>query len=132
MSTPRALWQKLGYTPTTVACLDGTPDHYLDLVAPLPAGVTFTEDLDADPTFVHLFTTQRADLAPTLAIYADAIDRDGMIWVSWPKGAARMATDMSGDAVRAAAFPLGLVDVKACSVDATWTALKLVIRKTLR
>ncbi|GAB5533844.1 MAG: DUF3052 family protein [Rubricoccaceae bacterium] len=129
---PRALWQKLGYTSATVAFLDDAPDPYLELVAPLPAGVTFTDDLDARPTFVHLFTTDRAELAPALAIYADAIARDGMIWVSWPKGAARMATDMSGDAVRAAALPLGLVDVKVCSVDATWTALKLVIRKALR
>jgi len=132
VSTPRALWQKLGYTPATVAFLDGVPDTYLELVAPLPDGVTFTEDLDASPTFIHLFTIQSADLAPALAIYANAIDRDGMIWVSWPKGAARVATDMSGDAVRAAAFPLGLVDVKVCSVDATWTAIKLVIRKELR
>ena len=131
MST-RTLWQKLGYTPTTVACLDGAPEPYLELVASLPDGVTFTDDLAARPTFVHLFLIQRADLAPALAIYADAIARDGMIWVSWPKGAARMATDMSGDAVRAAAVPLGLVDVKVCSVDATWTAIKLVIRKELR
>ncbi|MEO0557519.1 MAG: DUF3052 domain-containing protein [Bacteroidota bacterium] len=129
---PRALWQKLGYTPTTVAVLDEAPDHYLELVAPLPEGVTFTEDLDASPTFVHLFLTDRAELASALAIYANAIARDGMIWISWPKGTARMATDMSGDAVRAAALPLGLVDVKVCSVDATWTALKLMIRKELR
>lgn len=129
---PRALWQKLGYTSTTVAVLDDEPDHYLELVEPLPDGVTFTDDLDAHPTFVHLFTTRRANLAPALAVYADAITRDGMIWVSWPKGAARKATDMSGDAVRATAFPLGLVDVKVCSVDATWTALKLMIRKELR
>lgn len=129
---PRALWQKLGYTPATVAVLDGEPDDYLERVAPLPDGVTFTDDLDSGPTFVHLFTTQRADLASALAIYTAAITRDGMIWVSWPKGTSRMATDMSGDAVRAAALPLGLVDVKVCSIDATWTALKLMIRKELR
>lgn len=132
MSAPRALWQTLGYTPSTIAVLDNPPETYVELVAPLPDGVTFTRDLDACPTFVHLFTTQRADLASALAIYADAIDRDGMIWVSWPKGAARIETDMSGDAVRAAALPLGLVDVKVCSVDATWTALKLMIRRELR
>lgn len=129
---PRALWQKLGYTSATLAVLDNAPDHYANLVAPLPDGVRFTDDLDARPTFVHLFLTERAELAPALAIYADAITRDGMIWVSWPKGSARMATDMSGDAVRAAAFPVGLVDVKVCAVDATWTALKLMIRKDLR
>ena len=50
----------------------------------------------------------------------------------WPKKSSGVETDMSSDAVRAAAFPLGLVDVKVCAVDATWTALKLVIRKELR
>jgi hypothetical protein len=57
---------------------------------------------------------------------------NGIVWVSWPKRAAKMATDISEDGVRAEAFALGMVDVKVCAVDEVWTALKLVIRVSNR
>jgi hypothetical protein len=57
-----------------------------------------------------------------------AIKQAGMIWVSWPKKTAKVTSDMSEDVVRDVAFPLGLVDVKVCAVDETWSGLKLVIR----
>jgi hypothetical protein len=55
-----------------------------------------------------------------------------MIWISWPKKAAKLDTDITEDVVREAALPLGLVDVKVCAVDAVWSGLKLVIRKERR
>jgi hypothetical protein len=127
----RALWQKLGYKPGTVAVPDEAPEHYRALLAGLPDGVTFGT-LDDRPSVVHHFTTEAAGLGARLAVFADAIARDGMIWVSWPKQSSGVETDMSGDALRAAAVPLGLVDVKVCAVDDTWTAMKLVIRKERR
>ncbi len=127
----RARWQKLGYTAGTVAVADEAPAHYRDLLAGLPDGVTFGT-LDDRPTLVHHFTTEAAGLGARLAVFADAIARDGAIWVSWPKRASGIETDVSGDALRAAAVPLGLVDVKVCAVDATWTAMKVVIRKERR
>ena len=57
---------------------------------------------------------------------------DGMIWVSWPKQSSGVATDITGDRIRDLARPMGLVDVKVCAVDETWSGLKLVIRKELR
>jgi hypothetical protein len=60
------------------------------------------------------------------------LDRAGMIWISWPKKAAKLDTDITEDVVREAALPLGLVDVKVCAVDAVWSGLKLVIRKERR
>lgn len=128
----RALWQKLGYTAATVAIVDGGPEHYGRLIDGLPEAVVFTDDLDADPTLVHLFTTEREGLSAKLAIYADAMARRGMIWVSWPKKSSGVETDMSLGALQEAAFPHGLVDVKVCAVDDVWTASKLVIRKELR
>jgi hypothetical protein len=128
----RALWQKLGYAPGTVAHLDGAPDDYDALVAGLPDSVVFADSLDAGPSLVHLFVTEREGLAAALAVTLDAMPRDGAIWVSWPKQSSGVETDLSGDAVRAAASPLGLVDVKVCAVNATWTALKLVVRRGRR
>jgi hypothetical protein len=57
---------------------------------------------------------------------------DAVIWVSWPKKASRVATDITEDVIREICLPMGLVDVKVCAVDEVWSGLKLVIRKALR
>jgi hypothetical protein len=61
-----------------------------------------------------------------------AIDADGMIWVSWPKKSSGVPSTVTEDSIREIALPLGLVDIKVCAVDETWSGLKLVIRKELR
>jgi hypothetical protein len=57
---------------------------------------------------------------------------NGMVWVSWPKKAAKVETDITEDTIRTIALPMGYVDVKVCAVDETWSGLKLVIRKSAR
>jgi hypothetical protein len=57
---------------------------------------------------------------------------DASIWVSWPKKASKVPTDITEDTIRAVALPMGLVDIKVCAVDETWSGLKLVLRKELR
>ena len=81
---------------------------------------------------VHLFCTQRAELAKQLGRVRGLIEPDATIWVSWPKKASKVETDVNEDVVRAEAFPLGLVDVKVCAVDEVWSGLKLVIRVSER
>jgi hypothetical protein len=80
----------------------------------------------------HIFVTSCAALDCELRMLLPLIARDGTIWVSWPKKASKVPTDITEDVIRALALPLGLVDVKVCAVDATWSGLKLVIRKELR
>ena len=80
----------------------------------------------------HLFVTEQAVLDCRLRLLLPLLARDGMIWVSWPKKASKQPTDISEDRIRDIALPLGLVDVKVCAVDETWSGLKLVIRKELR
>ena len=80
----------------------------------------------------HLFVTRRSELARKLDQARRALAQDGMIWVSWPKRAAKVPTDITEDTVRAEAFPRELVDVKVCAVDDVWSGLKLVIRKSKR
>ena len=80
----------------------------------------------------HIFVTERADLEAKLRATAAAARADGMIWVSWPKKASKVATDITEDVIRDVALPMHLVDVKVCSVDDIWSGLKLVIRKEHR
>ncbi len=128
--TPLA--KKLGYSPGMIAFLDGAPNDYATLVAPLPADVTFLEMPKKGMGFVHLFIASAAELAKKLAKYRTTINPDGTVWVSWPKRAAKVPTDITEDVIREVCLPMGFVDVKVCAVDATWSGLKLVIRKELR
>lgn len=138
-----------GYSGTPLAqklgLKDGQRALFIDLPASL-AGLTgarlFAEtsritvdqigNVHAGYDVIHLFTTARAVLESLAQQLMNLIARDGLIWVSWPKKAAKVATDITEDVIRAVALPLGLVDVKVCAVDQTWSGLKLVIRKELR
>lgn len=81
---------------------------------------------------IHGFTTSRKTMEANARPLMGAIARDGMIWLSWPKKASKVPTDITEDVIREVVLPIGLVDVKVCAVDAVWSGLKLVIRKELR
>lgn len=80
----------------------------------------------------HVFVTRKTELAEVVERLRTVLAQDGVIWVSWPKKASGVATDVTEDTVREVALPLGLVDIKVCAVDAVWSGLKLVIRKSER
>lgn len=102
-----------------------------EIAAEVPEAV-YDEYLRPDLDLAHLFTASRRELADTLAVLRPLLAPAGTIWVSWPKKASKVPTDITEDTIREECFPLGLVDVKVCAVDATWSGLKLVIRKALR
>lgn len=114
-----------------VATIDA-PANYLDLLAPLPPDVTVIEATGADADILHIFTNRRDDLFRRLDEVRRSIKKDGCIWISWYKKAAKLPTEITEDTVREAALPLGLVDVKVCAVDEKWSGLKLVIRRENR
>jgi hypothetical protein len=81
----------------------------------------------------HIFVTERADMEAKLTIFRPLLKPAGFIWVSWPKKASKVPTDITEDAIRAAILPsTDLVDVKVCAVDMIWSGLKLMIRKDRR
>jgi hypothetical protein len=122
------LWKKLGIKPGGTVLTVNAPPGYRDLLPGLPEGVSLVTDADPPLAFVHLFVTSASDLAARLPALMADLAPDGVIWVSWPKKASGVKTDVTEDGIRAAALPLGLVDVKVCAVDATWSGLKLVVR----
>ncbi|OAI42256.1 hypothetical protein AYO41_04570 [Verrucomicrobia bacterium SCGC AG-212-E04] len=124
--TPLA--QKLGFKSGDRVYLDNSPKHFRSLLATLPAGVRFVTKPLAPLAMVHVFLTRAAELDLKLPNYRKLIAENGVIWVSWPKKAAKEATDVTEDVVRARALAAGLVDVKVCAVDDVWSGLKLVIR----
>lgn len=128
--TPLA--QKLGIGKACRLVVTGAPEDYLALLDPLPRDVVFDAVVTTDTDIVHLFAVHRGELAKDLNVLRTRIRSNAAIWVSWPKKASRMPTDITEDVIRELALPLGLVDVKVCAVSTIWSGLKLVIRKELR
>jgi hypothetical protein len=127
--TPLA--KKLGIAEGDCVFVVDAPRDYGAIVDPLPQ-VAMAKRVDDSTDLVHVFVTSRARLARALAATKRTMRSDCVIWVSWPKKASGVATDVTEDVIREVALPMGLVDVKVCAVDETWSGLKLVIRKALR
>ena len=128
--TPPA--KKLGIAASSRVLALDAPDGYRALLAPLPEGVTFLHRAGERVDIAHVFVTRQEELRRHLAALRSALRPDAVVWVSWPKRAARVATDVTEDTIREVALPMGYVDVKVCAVDAVWSGLKLMIRKGLR
>jgi hypothetical protein len=128
--TPLA--KKLGIEAGARVTLLDAPQGFVKLLAPLPDGVTFATRLSKSADLVHVFTASKAALGKALAGCRKTLGSQAVVWVSWPKKASKVPTDVTEDTIRALALPLGFVDIKVCAVDETWSALKLVVRKELR
>ena len=132
-----------GYSGTPLAeklsLKDGMRVWFLDMPDSVRAeiekyGLTLSEEEVPTPGLhaAHIFMTDRAEMEKQLGILRDLIDPAGHVWVSWPKKAAKVETDITEDVIREVALPTGFVDIKVCAVDAVWSGLKLVIRRELR
>jgi hypothetical protein len=128
----RRLVEKLDLKPGTKAHLRGAPSGYRDLLGPLPEGVVVRSTLRTPVDFIQAFFDSERRLARDLPALRDALIPGGALWISWPKKTSGVATDITEDVVRRHALALGLVDVKVCAVDDTWSGLKLMYRRADR
>lgn len=128
--TPLA--KKLGFAPDMSVVLLDAPPNLSELLGELPSGVKVSRRLTHGADIVLIFVEYAADLSRKVLALKSAVAPDGMVWVAWPKRASKMPTDLTEDVIRDIVLPTGLVDVKVCAIDATWSGLKLVIRKALR
>lgn len=124
-------WQKLGLKADLRVLVRNAPGDYAALVG-ARAGDVVLVGARAAFDIAHVFATAAAKLEREIAMLSGRLPDDGVLWISWPKKAAKADTDITEDTVRRIALPLGLVDVKVCAVDAVWSGLKLVRRRALR
>ena len=127
--TPLA--KKLSLKPGLRAWRDGMPVSVATEIGDL--GLVLLERPEAPIDAAHIFVTSRAEMEAKLAALRPLLAPSGFVWVSWPKKASKVPTDITEDAIRAAILPdTDLVDVKVCAVDETWSGLKLMIRRGRR
>jgi hypothetical protein len=128
--TPLA--KKLSLKDGMRAWFDGMPESVREEIAAEGLHLQLLSEPESPIGAAHVFVTERASLEAKLAQLLPLLDRTGLIWVSWPKKASKVPTDITEDVIRDVALPMGLVDVKVCAVDSVWSGLKLVIRKENR
>jgi len=124
--------KKLGISAGQRVCAIDAPRPYPEMVAPWPDGAQLVAAADGSTALVHLFVAERDKLARWAKALRDTLPSTAVLWVSWPKKASKQPTDITEDVIREIVLPMGWVDVKVCAVDATWSGLKLMVRKTLR
>jgi hypothetical protein len=122
---------KLGLRPGVTAAFVNAPEAFPASLGDLD-GVTVRARLRGPLDLVVCFVTERRDLERRLPRLRAVLAPAGMLWIAWPKRASKVPTDMTEDVVRDVALPTGLVDTKVAAIDATWSGLRLVIRKELR
>lgn len=126
--TPLA--KKLSLRPGLRSWREGMPADIADEVG--DSGVTLLDRPEAPIDAAHVFVTRRAELQDAIHRLLPLLAPTGFLWVSWPKKAAKVPTDITEDVIREIALPTGLVDVKVCAVDAVWSGLKLMVRRKMR
>jgi hypothetical protein len=123
------LLKKLGIKNGQRLCLVHAPPDY-GLLSELSAEVTWLAwATAADCDFIQAFYTEQSVLRAEFPQLKAALKKDGMLWISWIKKAARIPTDIDENRVREVALAAGLVDVKVAAIDAVWSGLKLVYRR---
>lgn len=123
--TPLA--KKLGIKEGFKIRLVDQPDYYFDLFTDLPETLSMMKDKETKKNLIHYFTKSAAALRRDIVALRNEIEPNGMIWISWPKKASKITTDITEDTIRELALTNGLVDIKVCAVDEVWSGLKLVI-----
>jgi hypothetical protein len=124
----KSLIEKLGIKDGFVISIIGAPKDYATALGKLPAGVNQSKKLESPLDFVQFFCSERSRLEDNFATLKEALAPSGMLWVSWPKASSGVPTDLTENVVREIGLKNGLVDVKVCAVDETWSGLKFVFR----
>ena len=124
------LWKKLGIKERFNCHLSNSPENYFELLEQIPLETTWDDELSNAPyDFIHAFVTTHNLLENSWASWKKSLKKDGILWISWPKGTSSMETELNGNIVREFGLNGGLVDVKVCAVDNDWSGLKFMYRK---
>jgi hypothetical protein len=122
------LVKKLGVKENSLMYVYNPPKEYFNWLSPLPKGVNVKSRAVGEMDFIHVFTLQLTEFKKQFMDSKKHLKKDGMLWISWPKKASKIATDLDENIIRDFGLSNGLVDVKVCAVDEVWSGLKFVVR----
>lgn len=124
----KSLVEKLGIKDGATVSIINSPDNYKKTLGLLPSRVKKSSKLQTNSDFIQFFTRSKEELKSKFPILKKSLTKNGILWISWPKGVSRIVTDLNENIVREIGLENGLVDIKVCAVDEIWSGLKFVFR----
>jgi hypothetical protein len=122
------LVKKLGIKPGGALYVYQAPAEYIEWLFPLPENISIQDKCKGELDFIHLFVKQQKEFHAEFLKGQKHLKKDGMMWISWPKKSANVATELDENIIRGYGLKAGLVDVKVCAVSEIWSGLKFVFR----
>jgi len=122
------LQKKLGIKEGLSLFVLEPPKEYFNWISPLPSDVQVKVKLTSQVDFIHLFVKEQKIYSKEFVRCKKQLKKDGMMWISWPKKASKVPTDLDENIIRDFGLKNGLVDVKVCAVDEVWSGLKFMYR----
>ena len=126
--SPTSLAQKLGFKDGTRYLLVGAPAGFPKELPTLPPSATAMAPRAIEVDLIVFFAANLKVLGSHLPALIKKLPAAGVLWIAWPKMASGVVTDLRENLVRDTLLPTGLVDIKVCSVNDTYSGLKFVRR----
>lgn len=128
-NSAKPLLGKLGIKTGQLVYFREAPEEYFKELGKLPDGIFLAKKLNRPVDFIHAFYTKREKLIEDSILFQQYLEQNGMLWISWPKKAGKVKTDVTEDTLREVLLPLNLVDIKVAAITDVWSGLKFVWRK---
>jgi hypothetical protein len=125
----KPLIDKLGIKTGQLVYFKNAPEEYFKELGKIPEGVFIAKKLNRPVDFMHCFYFEAAELQKDTEKFQLYLEQNGALWVSWPKKASKVKTDITENTLRDVLLPLNLVDIKVTAVTDVWSGLKFVWRK---
>lgn len=125
----RTLKDKLGIKDNFSVYILNAPNTFEKILGPLPVTVKVKKEIENNLDYIHFFTKDESELISHFPKLRDALSKNGMLWLSWPKKTSKIETNLDGNSVRKIGLENGLVDIKVAAIDENWSGLKFVFRK---
>lgn len=125
----KKLIDKLGIRPGQLVYFKNAPESYFKELGKLPKSIFVAKKLNRPVDFMHCFYSDQAKLLDDVEKFKQYLELNGCLWVSWPKKASKVKTDITEQDLRDILLPINLVDIKVCAVDEVWSGLKFVWRR---
>ena len=126
----KSLLNKLGFKPGQQVFFKNAPAEFITALGPLPETIFIAKKLNRPMDAIQAFYTKSIDLKNDVVFFQQYLEPNGMLWISWPKKASNVKTDITEQTLRNVLLPFNLVDIKVAAINETWSGLKFVWRKS--
>jgi predicted CoA-binding protein len=119
-----SLVKKLLIKPGYSILLTNAPTGYREELGTLPDGAKIVEAPQHEVDMVQLFVSSKAELHQYAQQAIDAVKKEGLLWICYPKGSTKAKLDINRDILWNEMAPYHQTGVTLIAINATWSAMR--------